>query len=386
MKIQLERDDCGKAVVKYLLMKMSKDKHYLCKGIRRKCDSLVSIKDELFSYGIVSRGIALSSSELSKLKKNSIVRIEKNEVGHFIVFLERKKNKYYFYDPMKDKMCIKNIRDVKVTSALIVEEKKIKKLPAMRFLKLEEHLILAFLSVLEAIATIFSLGMLQHQQSFAIICLSVFVMLILFHVLYLFELEKKLSKRFMFPYLKKCLNFKDYKKIQEVKMDFIRVPATVYSTISLTGVLLYLLLVIGLPYFVSILICCLSFFFIDLFVRRIADKRNMIIQQYEDSFINKLKKKSFQLEAYEASLKEGKIVAWIIMMKNIIKCIIAFIFALTTAILYKQVYLEFIVQLIITYFSLSLVMNRLFKNIMDLDFYHMKLSLLDGYSYELLVP
>lgn len=289
MIIQLEKDDCGKAVVKYLLMKFSNDKHYLCKGFKRKCDSLLSIKDELFSYGIVSTGVSITSIELHKIKKYSIVRIEEKEKGHFIVFLKRKKNKYCFYDPSRGVVWIKDTKTVKVSSALIVEKKEIKPLPKIRFLKVHEHITLALLSVFEAVMTVFSFGLLQHQQSFSIISFGIFLILILLHLLYLFKLERELSSRFMFPYFKKVMNYKDYKKLQEVKMDLIKVPSTVYSMISLTGVMIYLLLVIGLPYLISILVCGLSFFLIEYIVDKVIMKRSRRSEKYEDIFINGLK-------------------------------------------------------------------------------------------------
>lgn len=155
---QIEKNDCGQTTVRYILSKVSKCNYYASYPLKRKCDNVFQIKEELSDNGLLYDCYELNNDKLNLLKPNSIVRIEKENIGHFLVLIEKKKNKYKLYDPIGKIYWInRNEIDFKVTSALFFKSGKVKKIQPLSTLKTMEYIKLALISILECIAIILSL-------------------------------------------------------------------------------------------------------------------------------------------------------------------------------------------------------------------------------------
>lgn len=80
---QIEKNDCGQTTVRYILSKFSKCNYYASYPLKRKCDNVFQIKEELSDNGLLYDCYELNNDKLNLLKPNSIVRIEKENIGHF---------------------------------------------------------------------------------------------------------------------------------------------------------------------------------------------------------------------------------------------------------------------------------------------------------------
>lgn len=88
---QIEKNDCGQTTVRYILSKVSKCNYYASYPLKRKCDNVFQIKEELSDNGLLYDCYELNNDKLNLLKPNSILRIEKENIGHFLVLIEKKK-------------------------------------------------------------------------------------------------------------------------------------------------------------------------------------------------------------------------------------------------------------------------------------------------------
>lgn len=216
---QIEKNDCGQTTVRYILSKFSKCNYYASYPLKRKCDNVFQIKEELSDNGLIYDCYELNNDKLNLLKPNSIVRIEKENIGHFLVLIEKRKNKYKLYDPIGKIYWIKeNEIDFKVTSALFFKSGKVKKIQPLSTLKTMEYIKLALISILECIAIILSLFFASIGNGlFTLISVIFFLLLLGVLLLNTYSLSKKLDDKFVLKYLSKHLNAGDYKYVLKVK-------------------------------------------------------------------------------------------------------------------------------------------------------------------------
>ena len=80
---QIEKNDCGQTTVRYILSKFSKCNYYASYPLKRKCDNVFQIKEELSDNGLLYDCYELNNDKLSTaqiLKACNVPNWEKYQV------------------------------------------------------------------------------------------------------------------------------------------------------------------------------------------------------------------------------------------------------------------------------------------------------------------
>lgn len=382
---QIEKNDCGQTTVRYILSKFSKCNYYASYPLKRKCDNVFQIKEELSDNGLLYDCYELNNDKLNLLKPNSIVRIEKENTGHFLVLIEKKKNKYKLYDPIGKIYWIKrNEIDFKVTSALFFKSGKVKKIQPLSTLKTMEYIKLALISILECIAIILSLFFASIGNGlFTLISVIIFLLLLSVLLLNTYSLSKKLDDKFVLKYLSKHLNTLDYKYVLKVKEKIIVNPLLVYGSITCFGVVIYVLLSSGIQYLLATTFVILADLLVTIILKRklkiIYDK----IEYNEDNFLKSIKRKSIAIKEYKDAQKYSYKFSLYKSINYIVDVLLSLIFSSVILVLEERLKIEHLIQVTCFIYFLFLFIKSIFSRLKNVDLYCQELSKLHKDAYEI---
>ena len=370
---QIEKNDCGQTTVRYILSKFSKCNYYASYPLKRKCDNVFQIKEELSDNGLLYDCYELNNDKLNLLKPNSIVRIEKENIGHFLVLIEKKKNKYKLYDPIGKIYWIKrNEIDFKVTSALFFKSGKVKKIQPLSTLKTMEYIKLALISILECIAIILSLFFASIGNGlFTLISVIIFLLLLNVLLLNTYSLSKKLDDKFVLKYMLKG------------KEKIIVNPLLVYDSITCFGVVIYVLLSSGIQYLLATTFVILADLLVTIILKRklkiIYDK----IEYNEDNFLKSIKRKSIAIKEYKDAQKYSYKFSLYKSINYIVDVLLSLIFSSVILVLEERLKIEHLIQVTCFIYFLFLFIKSIFSRLKNVDLYCQELSKLHKDAYEI---
>lgn len=384
---QIEKNDCGQAVVRYILSSFSNCNHYASYPLKRKCDNVFQIKEELNDNGLLYECFEISNDKLNLLKINSILRIEKEDVGHFLVLIDKKKNKYKFYDPIGKIYWIKKKDiDFKSTSALFYKSGKVKKIQPIRPLKLFEYIKFALISILECIAIICSLFFASVGNAlFTLISIIIFVFLICVLLLNIYFISKNLDDKFVLKYLSKHPNTTDYKFVLKIKEKILTNPLIVFGSLTCFGVIIYVLLSSGIQYLLALIFIVIADLLITLLSKRKIKITYDKIVYNEDNFLKSVKRKSLNINEYKAAQKNSYIYSGYKMINSFIEIILSLIFSSVILVLEQRLKIEHVIQVTCYIYFLFLFIKSIFVKLKNIDLYYQELSKLHKDAYEIFI-
>lgn len=386
---QLETDDCGQAVVRYLLASMSKCRAYEAFPVRRRCDSLIGIKDELADRGIATDGFEISWSDLAQLPPLTIVRTVRLERGHFMVLTGKSRRFYRFFDPARGDVKIKRRKgeDLDVTSALTYVSGRPEKIPAVRPLRRSESWLLSGLPLAESAVASIAVGALHSRRGLQLaVSLAVLAVFVLVHFGQALAVGHRLDEEFVLPYLRLHPKGRDYPWLLKVKSRILTERSLLFGTVGAFGLLAYMLLSFGLPYFVGASFCGVTGTLLAVLARRLRLRAAGGAAVAEDEFLRSLKKRRLEAEHYRRSCRLAALALWSTVGRWVLMALCALLSAAVLATYLGTVTVESVLSTALAYLVFGTVFSGLFEKLGTTDFSLQELSKLERSAYELLCP
>ena len=383
---QLEKDDCGAAVLRYVLKARSHDRNYAFYPPRRRCDSLLSIKDELQSRGLNSTGVALDRSDLSAVPPGSILRSDRLGHNHFWVLVSRKKDCLVMFDPNRGRVRLRPSDSNPVfTSALIIKEGRPEPLARLKTVSLKYRLALSLISIMECGAA--ALTLVAADRGLWLWSILGAALILLLAGLHWWAVKSKmrhLDEKFLLTYLNRFPKERDYGYLLSIRTKIALGPAQVYGTIAGCGLIFFLLLTLGLPLFIGSLTVGVAFAVLAYLTRRWADKCRSVSAAEEDEFRASMRRQKIDRDKFFRSSRYGDKYAGTIFLRWMLKGLICG--AVSMGIMKAQS--RFSLDSFIAQFGALLLIGNLAvtlaTGIKNLEPDLQELSRLNPYAYELL--
>ena len=90
---------CGVACIKMMLAYFNKDESFLDLNIETSINDFNKMKQTLSSYSLETEGVNITDETYLDQLHFCICQIKEREYHHFVIFIKKKKNKIYLFDP-----------------------------------------------------------------------------------------------------------------------------------------------------------------------------------------------------------------------------------------------------------------------------------------------
>lgn len=222
MFLQSKKDDCAKAVVRYTLAKMYRDKRLYFHPLEEDCKDFYHMRMELEKCGLFFESYAVNNiKELRKQRLPIIAQCQQEGMLHFVLVLKVSKHHYSVYDPMYGEMDLDNEEFLDVFTGKVMVLSKFEKTKLEKFkqpiTKLETcfYYFLSFLCF-SSLLPLFLFQEVAENFLLSMGCVltsAIFVVLINSFNIYL---RRKLEKRILFPCLSESLDARDFQGVSNM--------------------------------------------------------------------------------------------------------------------------------------------------------------------------
>ena len=313
MVYQSDKNQCGKAVVRTILVIHNEDENFQTSILESDCSNFLEIRDELERNGLFYSGYEIKRVELiEKRKLPAIAQIKNGEKDHFVVIKKITKKKVKIFDPEYGDIDFKHDEFLSIYSGNILlkeHESEKKKVKRLSLLKRKEKLLYGLIFLIETISmAVFLLTLNENIPLFSMISLFMAIIAVFLQFILNTKVRKRLNKEIFIPYMNLTKNKVDFFSLSKIFDLEVKRFSNIVSYSVLLLNLLFLFTANGIYVFLIAIVSCILAL-IEFMTKKETNKVTRYCSIKEDTYLNMLSTDPFNASKYFmlASEKSNKL-------------------------------------------------------------------------------
>ena|GEM_PF-858745 len=386
MSYQVQKDDCGKAVVRELLTTVFKDDAFQTRNLISDCKNFKSIREELERNECKYTSYEVEDvAYLSKNQLPCIAQVMNGDAAHFVMIKKISKKDVSIFDPQFGNYSLSLDEFSQVFLNKVLLKDTIGKKPdvlSTDIFKKSEKVLYFILFVLESasLCLLFSSTNITGGFIFSIVMAVVFLSFILIQNVFNSMVRKRLDIELMIPYLRVSKNKEDYSHLSSLVNESIGKMSKSVSYAAICVGVIFLIFMNSL-YMSLLTLISLSFSFLRFPLEYKRNYTNRYCSIHEGVFLNELgKNDDVALSHYQKAKRAALGLVSLILASWVLEAI-----ALISIILIRMVTVDGMhLNVFVFYFglamSLSVNLRQLYSALLG-D--HKRIRAINSLSYDL---
>lgn len=372
MIYQKELTDCGSAVVRQIAVLMQHDRGFAACFLKTDCRTFSAMKTDLARLGLKSEGYLVDWKGLAEVRAPFIAQLQFEGVFHFVTILSVRSKRVIALDPAYGRRVFDAAEFEKCFTGRVLEIISREKKRAARF-RLLSAVEVTWLWLLTLLESFFVLGLfffLGDKKNLWICFASLLAMAaaVVWRRCYLLRLSKKIDHRLLIPHFFKEKDRDNYRRLQKIKTEHLRLLASLLVHGAGLGVILILMLVNDLYFFISSLIVILLTFLLDFCLVGRRKRLERIALELENKFEKDvLSGRAEAIKSYSLALKRSENYAFYVLLPRVILFILAIGMTLATAFWSDRLMPSYLIFNTSYLMVLSTIFSRVLNGVKNFD-------------------